>query len=99
MVEILQRARLLPLRQKPSARGIPTLPERSQFNRLVRFHAAAIEEIALHLAQMIEGERCLYQALDASAMAGLPDGPTSAGPTAWDGTRVSLCSLRSIPQG
>jgi len=29
----------------------------------VRFHAAAIEEIALHLAQMIEGERCLYQAL------------------------------------
>jgi|SRR5215203_1014493 hypothetical protein len=39
-----------------------------KFNRLVRFHAAAIEEIALHLAQMIEGERCLYQALDASAM-------------------------------
>jgi hypothetical protein len=34
----------------------------------VRFHAAAIEEIALHLAQMIEDERCLYQALDASAM-------------------------------
>jgi hypothetical protein len=69
MVEILQRARLLPLRPEPSARGaFPTLPERSQFNRLVRFHAAAIEEIALHLAQMIEGERCLYQALDASAM-------------------------------
>ena len=48
--------------------AFPTLPERSQFNRLVRFHAAAIEEIALHLAQMIEGERCLYQALDASAI-------------------------------
>jgi hypothetical protein len=48
--------------------AFPTLPERSQFNRLGRFHAAAIEEIALHLAQMIEGKRCLYQALDASAM-------------------------------
>src|SRR5215207_5452724 len=79
--------------------AFPTLPERSQFNRLVRFHAEAIEEIALHLAQMIEGERCLYQALDASAMpvrdakrrghgwlAGYAY--SSAGPTAWAGTRV-----------
>jgi hypothetical protein len=48
--------------------AFPTLPNRSQFNRLARFYADAIEEIALHLAQMIEGERCLYQALDASAM-------------------------------
>src|SRR5918994_2051630 len=48
--------------------AFPTLPERSQFNRLVRFHAEAIEEIALHLAQMIEGDQCLYQALDASGM-------------------------------
>jgi hypothetical protein len=48
--------------------AFPTLPERSQFNRLVRFYADAIEEIALHLTQMVEGDRCLYQALDASAM-------------------------------
>jgi len=90
--------------------AFPTLPDRSQFNRLARHYADAIEEIALHLAQMIEGGQGLYQALDASAMpalgmrsvvgmAGLPDGLTLAGPTAWAGTRGSLCSLRSIPPG
>ena len=81
--------------------AFPTLPHRSQFNRLARFYADAIEEIALHLGQIVEGGRCLYQALDASAMPVrdakrrgngwlLPDMPTSAGPTAWAGTRASL---------
>ena len=37
--------------------AFPTLPERSQFNRLVRFHAEAIEEIALHLGKIVEGDR------------------------------------------
>jgi hypothetical protein len=80
--------------------AFPTLPDRSQFNRLVRFHAEAIEEIALHLGQIVKGERFSYQALDASAMpvrdakrrghgwlAGYAY--TSAGPTAWAGTRAS----------
>jgi hypothetical protein len=48
--------------------AFPTLPDRSQFNRLVRFHADAIEEIALHLGQIVEGDQFPYQALDASAM-------------------------------
>jgi len=48
--------------------AFPTLPDRSQFNRLVRFHADAIEEMALHLGRIVEGERFPYQALDASAM-------------------------------
>jgi hypothetical protein len=48
--------------------AFPTLPERSQFNRLVRFYAEAIEEIALHLGQTVEGDQSPYQALDASAM-------------------------------
>jgi hypothetical protein len=48
--------------------AFPTLPDRSQFNRLVRLHAEAIEEIALHLVWTVEGSRCLYQVLDASAM-------------------------------
>ena len=79
--------------------AFPTLPERSQFNRLVRFYAEAIEEIALHLGQIVEGDLSPYQALDTSAcpfgmpsvvgVAGLPDMPTSAGPTAWAGTRAS----------
>src|SRR5215210_401898 len=41
---------------KSHLRGaFPTLPDRSQFNRLVRFHAEAIEEIALHLGLASEG--------------------------------------------
>jgi hypothetical protein len=50
--------------------AFPTLPGEasSQFNRLVRFHADAIEEIALHLGQIVEGDQFPYQALDASAM-------------------------------
>jgi hypothetical protein len=48
-----------------------TLPDRSQFNRLVRFYADAIERMALHLARMMEGSQppaSSYQALEASAM-------------------------------
>jgi hypothetical protein len=48
--------------------AFPTLPDRSQFNRLVRLHADAIEEIALHLGRIVEGDQFPYQALDASAM-------------------------------
>jgi Transposase DDE domain len=48
--------------------AFPTLPDRSQFNRLVRSHARAIEEIAVKLGEMLEGEAPPYQALDSSAM-------------------------------
>lgn len=48
--------------------AFPTLPERSQFNRLVRFHADEIEERAVKLGEMLEGGEYPYQALDASAM-------------------------------
>lgn len=54
---------------KSSLRGaFPTLPDRSQFNRCVRSHADLIEEVALHLARMMEAQRCPYEALDTSAM-------------------------------
>jgi hypothetical protein len=46
----------------------PTLPHRSQFNRSVRNHLDLIEEVALHLAQTMEAQRCPYEALDSSAM-------------------------------
>ena len=47
----------------------PTLPDRSQFNRLVRACVGIIEEVALHLALMpnTRGDAC-YEALDTSAM-------------------------------
>jgi hypothetical protein len=48
--------------------AFPTLPERSQFNRSVRHSLGLIEEIALHLADVLEAQRCPYQALDSAAM-------------------------------
>ena len=48
--------------------AFPTLPARSQFNRLVRFYTADIERMALHLARIMEDSQPPYQALDASAM-------------------------------
>ena len=48
--------------------AFPTLPERSQFNRLVRFHTQTIEKMALHLGRITEDSPPPYQALDASAM-------------------------------
>ena len=48
--------------------AFPTLPDRSQFNRLVRFHAGAVEEIAVKLGETLKGEPHPYQALDSSAM-------------------------------
>jgi len=49
--------------------AFPTLPDRSQFNRLVRSCVGLIEEVALHLALMpnARGAAC-YEALDTSAM-------------------------------
>ncbi|MDQ3942614.1 MAG: hypothetical protein M3254_05875 [Actinomycetota bacterium] len=45
------------------------MPDRSQFNRLVRWRVGLIEEVALHLALMqnTRGDAC-YEALDTSAM-------------------------------
>jgi hypothetical protein len=48
--------------------AFPTLPNRSQFNRLVRFHADALEEIAVKQGEALRGEPRPYQALDSSAM-------------------------------
>ncbi len=48
--------------------AFPTLPDRSQFNRLVRSYADGVEKIAVKLGQMIEASEPPYQALDSSAM-------------------------------
>ncbi len=48
--------------------AFPTLPDRSQFNRLARSHVGLIEEFALHLAQTMGAHRCPYEALDSAAM-------------------------------
>ena len=48
--------------------AFPTLPERSQFNRLARSHIELIEAVALHLVKLLQARRCPYEALDSSAM-------------------------------
>jgi Transposase DDE domain len=48
--------------------AFPTLPDRAQFNRLVRSQVGLIEGVALHLAQMMSLQSSPYQALDSSAM-------------------------------
>jgi hypothetical protein len=49
--------------------AFPTLPDRSQFNRLVRSHNYLIEAFVLHLVSLLtEAQKCPYQALDSSAM-------------------------------
>jgi hypothetical protein len=48
--------------------AFPTLPDRSQFNRLVRSCTEIIEKMALHLARIMQDPQPPYQALDASAM-------------------------------
>lgn len=48
----------------------PTLPERSQFNRLVRSHVDLIEALAVHLAVTSDtrSHTSYYEVLDSSAM-------------------------------
>ena len=85
--------------------AFPNLPDRSQFNRLMRSYVGLIEEVALHLAVTLDaqGYASSYEALDTSAMpvrdakrrgegwlAGYAY--SSDGPTAWDGTRDFACS-------
>jgi len=48
--------------------AFPTLPDRAQFNRLVRSHVSIVEEVALHLAQVLGSGECPYEALDTTAM-------------------------------
>jgi hypothetical protein len=48
--------------------AFPTLPDRSQFNRLVRYHTELIECFVVHLVAVLDGQRYPYEALDSSAM-------------------------------
>jgi hypothetical protein len=85
--------------------AFPALPNRSQFNRLVRSCVGLVEEVALHLVALMPDTRA-YEALDTSAipvrdakrrgegwLAGYAD--IGWGPTAWDGTKAFACSSPS----
>jgi len=46
----------------------PTLPHRSQFNRLSRHHRDAIVAFFLHLVELLGGQFCPYEVLDCTAV-------------------------------
>lgn len=47
--------------------AFPTLPDRAQFNRARRQHAAAGVNCFLHIVQLLQAQRCAYEALDGTA--------------------------------
>ena len=48
--------------------AFPTLPNRSQFNRLLRRDQGVVVSFFLYLVQILEARQCLYEALDCSAV-------------------------------
>ncbi|MBL8252311.1 MAG: hypothetical protein ABTR54_08400 [Candidatus Competibacter sp.] len=46
--------------------AFPCLPERGQFNRLMRHHAGAVVACFRHLVRLLHAQRCAY-ALDGTA--------------------------------
>ena len=48
--------------------AFPTLPRRSQFNRLARRHYGTLAAYFRHLAELLREPRCLYEALDSSGV-------------------------------
>jgi Transposase DDE domain len=48
--------------------AFPTLPDRSQFNRLQRQHAAGITAFGLHLVDVLDAQQCTYERLDSSGV-------------------------------
>jgi len=47
--------------------AFPALPDRSQFNRLMRHQRDAITAFSLYLVELLEAQHCLYEALDSTA--------------------------------
>src|SRR5512135_3115661 len=48
--------------------AFPTLPDRSQFNRLLRQQQEALVAFSLYLVQRLQAQQCAYEALDATAV-------------------------------
>src|SRR5512144_3361351 len=48
--------------------AFPTLPDRSQFNRLLRQQQETLIACSLHLVQRLQAQHCAYAVLDATAV-------------------------------
>ncbi len=47
--------------------AFPQLPDRTQFNRLMREHRDAITSFGLYLVELLHAQQCLYEVLDSTA--------------------------------
>ena len=48
--------------------AFPTLPRRSQFNRLTRRCYGTLAAFSRHLVDLLQGQRCVYEAVDSSGV-------------------------------
>ena len=48
--------------------AFPDLPDRGQFNRLVRTHREAMTAFGLHLAHVMQAQNCAYEVLDSTGV-------------------------------
>lgn len=60
--------------------AFPTLPERSQFNRLQRQYAPVGAAFGLHVVRVLQAQDCLYECLDSS---GIPTRDAKRRGTGW----------------
>ena len=59
--------------------AFPTLPRRSQFNRLTRRSYGILAAFFRHLADLLQGQLCIYEALDSSGVPTRSAKPRGAG--------------------
>lgn len=66
--------------RKNLRKAFPTLPDRSQFNRLIRDHAQDIAAFCAHLVELLDARNCAYEALDTC---GIPTRNAKRGGPGW----------------
>lgn len=80
--------------------AFPQLPDRTQFNRLLREHRDAITAFGLHLVELMQAQQCLYEVLDSTAAVtrdakrhglGWLVKPILAGAIGLAGTKAFIC--------
>jgi hypothetical protein len=49
--------------------AFPSLPDRTQFNRLLRTYREALTRFGLHLVQLLDASTCAYEVLDSTGVA------------------------------
>lgn len=79
-------------------KAFPTLPHRSQFNRLMRGHTSEIAAFCIHLAELLDARNCAYEAVDTC---GIPIRNIKRGGRGWLAGIVDIgwCNIRKWIEG